>query len=91
MILKILQANIIFLRDVDNNTTIVGDFNSISTPFARSTRLILIKATLALKERWQKLGLISSHNVKCTLFSRVHEKNVVIFMGLNETLTYYFK
>ena len=64
--------------EINNNTTILGDFNSPFTPMDRSTKQKITKETQALNDTMDQLGLIDIYRtfhpktMNYTFFSSAH-------------------
>ena len=67
------------LGEINNNTIIVGDFNTPLTPMDRSTKQKINKETQILNDTIDQLDLIDVYRTFCpktmnfTFFSRAHE------------------
>ena len=64
--------------EINNNTTIVGDFNTPLTPMGRSTKQKINKETQTLNDTMDQLDLIDTYRtfhpktMNCTFFSSTH-------------------
>ena len=50
-------------REINNNTIIVGDFNTILTPMDRSTKQKISKETQILNDTMDQLDLIDIYRI----------------------------
>ena len=65
-------------EEINNNTILVGDFNTTLTPMDRSTKQKINKETQTLKDTIDQLHLIDTYRIfhpktmNFTFFSRAH-------------------
>ena len=65
-------------EEIDSNTIIVGDFNTLFTPMDRSSNQKISKKTRVLNDILDEMDLIDifrtfhSNAEECTFFSRAH-------------------
>jgi len=74
--------------EINSNTIIVGDFNTLLTPMDRSTKQIISKETQTLNDTMDKLDLIDIYRtfqpktMNFTFFSSIHRNFVLYVLSL---------